>query len=81
MGNFYRCVKFVDSPCKDCPDREVGCHGRCDKYQEYVKKKDELMAKYKKENYLQRELAEDKYNQMARMRKAKINWKEKGLVK
>lgn len=19
-------------PCKDCPDRATGCHGRCDKY-------------------------------------------------
>lgn len=23
------------SPCKDCPDREVGCHGGCEKYKEY----------------------------------------------
>ena len=22
-------------PCKDCPEREVGCHGRCEKYKEY----------------------------------------------
>lgn len=22
-------------PCKDCPDREVGCHGRCEKYKAY----------------------------------------------
>ena len=19
-------------PCKDCPDRAVGCHGKCEKY-------------------------------------------------
>ena len=25
MTNFF-------SPCKDCPDRKVGCHGSCEKY-------------------------------------------------
>ena len=23
------------SPCKDCPDRKVGCHGECEKYKAY----------------------------------------------
>ena len=23
------------SPCKDCPDRTVGCHGGCEKYKDY----------------------------------------------
>lgn len=23
------------APCKDCPDRHIGCHGKCEKYQEY----------------------------------------------
>lgn len=22
-------------PCKDCPEREVGCHARCEKYKAY----------------------------------------------
>lgn len=22
----------MKSPCKDCPDRQVGCHGSCEKY-------------------------------------------------
>ena len=22
-------------PCKDCPDRQVGCHGKCGKYAEF----------------------------------------------
>lgn len=25
------------APCKDCPDRQVGCHGSCDKYLAYKK--------------------------------------------
>ena len=23
------------APCKDCPDRQMGCHGQCEKYQTY----------------------------------------------
>ena len=23
------------SPCKDCPDRQLGCHGKCDKYKDF----------------------------------------------
>ena len=29
------------SPCKDCPDREVGCHSKCQKYAEFRKGIDE----------------------------------------
>ena len=25
------------APCKDCKDRHVGCHSKCDKYLEYKK--------------------------------------------
>ena len=28
--------KKVKSPCYKCEDREVGCHGKCEKYQEYA---------------------------------------------
>lgn len=24
-----------NGPCKDCQDRHVGCHGKCEKYQEF----------------------------------------------
>lgn len=24
------------TPCKDCKDREVGCHGKCEKYKVFV---------------------------------------------
>lgn len=23
-------------PCHNCPDRELGCHGKCEKYQAYA---------------------------------------------
>lgn len=25
------------APCKDCEDRELGCHSKCEKYIEYKK--------------------------------------------
>ena len=25
----------IYNPCKDCTDREVGCHGKCEKYATY----------------------------------------------
>ena len=25
----------MKAPCKDCADRQDGCHGRCDRYKEY----------------------------------------------
>ena len=27
----------VKSPCKDCPNRQIGCHSKCEKYQEYAR--------------------------------------------
>lgn len=25
----------MNSPCKDCPGRAIGCHGRCERYQAF----------------------------------------------
>lgn len=30
------------APCKDCPDRYVGCHGNCEKYKEYKAQLDSM---------------------------------------
>lgn len=30
---FYR---RQDAPCKDCPERKVGCHIKCEKYGEFT---------------------------------------------
>lgn len=29
------------APCKDCTEREVGCHGRCERYKAWRKDLDE----------------------------------------
>ena len=31
--------------CQGCPDRHVGCHSKCQKWNEYVTERDELYAK------------------------------------
>lgn len=28
------------APCKDCPDRVVGCHSTCERYKDYREEKD-----------------------------------------
>lgn len=30
----------MDGPCKDCPDRHIGCHGECEKHKAYCAKLD-----------------------------------------
>lgn len=32
----------LHSPCKDCHDRVVGCHGKCEKYSAYRVEVDKL---------------------------------------
>ena len=42
------------SPCKDCPDRVLGCHSTCQKYIDkkaaYEKEREQLIECYNKEN-------------------------------
>jgi hypothetical protein len=37
------------APCKDCPDRKVGCHSTCEKYILFRKERDELNEKIYKQ--------------------------------
>ena len=32
-------------PCKDCPHRELGCHGRCESYAKYNRQREEARAR------------------------------------
>ena len=38
-------------PCKDCGDRQIGCHSSCDRYAEYnsenIKRRNERQLDYK----------------------------------
>lgn len=33
-------------PCKDCTERHIGCHGECERYQEYDRQ-NELRRKHR----------------------------------
>ena len=35
----------VNCPCQGCKDREVGCHGKCEKYKEYKKEIEDYKTK------------------------------------
>lgn len=37
------------SPCRDCKDRSLGCHGRCKKYRAYETEKKRLNEKIRAE--------------------------------
>lgn len=32
-------MTIIDSPCKECKERFLGCHSKCEKYIEYKEKK------------------------------------------
>lgn len=38
----------MDAPCKGCKERAVGCHGKCERYKEYRRKKDEINEKIRR---------------------------------
>ena len=33
-------------PCKDCPDRDEGCHGKCERYKAYADWRKTLKPEY-----------------------------------
>lgn len=35
---------MIVSPCKDCPERFVGCHSSCEKYKQYRSELDAFKA-------------------------------------
>ena len=39
----------MSAPCKNCPNRSIGCHGKCDKYAEFRAYCDSINAKRKAE--------------------------------
>ena len=42
----------MSAPCKNCPNRSIGCHGKCDKYAEFKVYCDRINAKRKAERDL-----------------------------
>lgn len=38
-------IRTGNAPCKDCPDRFVGCHSTCQKYVQYRTDRDDMIKK------------------------------------
>lgn len=35
---------MIQPPCKDCPDRTVGCHASCEKYTAFAAERERIRA-------------------------------------
>ena len=44
------------SPCKDCKERQVGCHSTCEKYLEWNKKWVDNKIKISEKKYLMKQI-------------------------
>lgn len=42
-----RCLSPIPSPCKNCPDRQTACHGKCEKYAAFRAKVDAIAEERK----------------------------------
>lgn len=38
------------APCKGCENRQIGCHGHCEKYEEYKQERWQIWLKRKAEH-------------------------------
>ena len=48
----------LQAPCKDCINRELGCHSKCEKYQEYCRLNSEQKEELYKERLLTMQIIE-----------------------
>lgn len=44
---------MINAPCKDCRERNLGCHSSCERYAAYKAENDKLRAARMKENMLE----------------------------
>lgn len=58
----------MKQPCYQCPDREMGCHGRCERYKAYRAEVDAIKAKRKAESDIVDAIQE------AKRRRNKFKW-------
>lgn len=50
----------ITAPCKDCPDREIGCHGKCKKYTLFTEENER--EKQRRQTYLREGSEYDKFH-------------------
>lgn len=59
--NISRVIRYaqenITPPCKECAERKVGCHGECEKYDDYTKhlktEKEKIINAYNTEKLLE----------------------------
>ena len=60
----------MKAPCKDCPDRFVGCHSQCEKYIAFQKYREEYLEYRHKQNHLKDDLWKtSRYSKMKKKRR------------
>lgn len=57
----------MKNPCKNCPEREVGCHSRCEPYKAYKA----VWEKLRKKAYRERDINYARFDGSERLKKAK----------
>ncbi len=62
-------IKWVPSPCKDCPDRHVNCHSSCEAYAEYQQKHKAEKERLYKEHALDKAINQMNYDSAKRREK------------
>ena len=67
---------YVSSPCKDCMDREVGCHSTCEKYIKYQKEKDEYNKKVRDAKSRENDIVSFKVDSIRQYKKTGTNNKK-----
>ena len=71
MGEFYQRLPKADAPCRDCPDRTMGCHPTCKAYIEWSQERQELIALREKEHELNTAIMKLNYNKRNYLKKRK----------
>jgi hypothetical protein len=58
-------LRTPKAPCKDCGDRNVGCHSVCEKYKEFAKENERV----RNERYKHRQSMLNDYEYLVRRKK------------
>lgn len=49
--SWYFIYNPLACPCRDCQDRSVDCHSKCDKYKKWLENKPKKTNSYSERNY------------------------------
>lgn len=55
-------------PCKDCKERQVGCHSHCERYQSVKREKEEANRNRRRETQIRDAVGELRYSRIKSMK-------------